>query len=426
MRERRVVALDRHHRLPRLDPVAVVERADLEPVDLGAELEDRDRLVHPAEPRLVLLEDLHDDVRPPAVPSSVAACVVEVRVRVPAGAHLLDRKVEDLGASRSTFVAAPWLELEARGERRLGDLELRRRRLGGREAVLELVAGLRERLRDGIARVARHPAEDLGRGGDRADLRGGARVVAHALRREPCEHVADRRGGDERADQMSAAALVLLRRALAVLVASDRDVLGTVIRGELRPAQRERRRRERHEPGEQLLRDGAQPRRLADTANGYGGGDHRGRDAPALHRQPGRRQRALHLRQQRERLGETGRAAQERLDTFAAWKRFCADATSMRRPRVDRARPRRRPVHEHAVRQRHPAEADLLVAHRSSGYPAVARSARCRPGRRSGRPSADRAPSTATTGITSRTDDERKASSAPSSRSRGKTPSSTS
>ena len=48
--EERVVALDRHHRLPRRDLVAVVERVhgQLVPV-VGAELEDRDRLVHPAE-----------------------------------------------------------------------------------------------------------------------------------------------------------------------------------------------------------------------------------------------------------------------------------------------------------------------------------------------------------------------------------------
>ena len=68
MREERVVALDRHHGLPRLDPVAVVERVDGQRVPVvRAELEDRDRLVHPAEHRVVLLEDLHDDARVAAV-----------------------------------------------------------------------------------------------------------------------------------------------------------------------------------------------------------------------------------------------------------------------------------------------------------------------------------------------------------------------
>ena len=61
MREERVVALDREHRLPGVDPVAVVQRAHLERVpDVGPELEDRDRLVHPAEERALLLEDLHE------------------------------------------------------------------------------------------------------------------------------------------------------------------------------------------------------------------------------------------------------------------------------------------------------------------------------------------------------------------------------
>ena len=62
-------------------------------------------------------------------------------------------------------------ELEARGERGLGDLELLGRRLGRREPVLELVAGPRERPRERLLRVALHPAEELGRGRDDADGR---------------------------------------------------------------------------------------------------------------------------------------------------------------------------------------------------------------------------------------------------------------
>ena len=65
--------------------------------------------------------------------------MVEVRVGVVALAHLLDGKIEDFGREP---LASPLLdghclfpfELEARGERSLGDFDLLRRRLRGREA----------------------------------------------------------------------------------------------------------------------------------------------------------------------------------------------------------------------------------------------------------------------------------------------------
>ena len=44
---------------------------------------------------MLLLEDLHHDLRVAPVLEQRGARVVEVRVRVPAGAHLLDGKVED-------------------------------------------------------------------------------------------------------------------------------------------------------------------------------------------------------------------------------------------------------------------------------------------------------------------------------------------
>jgi hypothetical protein len=81
------------------------------------------------------------------------ARVVEVRVGVVALPHLLDREVEDLRreplGARSLHRLP--LELEAGGERGLGDLELLGRRLGGREPVLELVAGAREGLRERLS-----------------------------------------------------------------------------------------------------------------------------------------------------------------------------------------------------------------------------------------------------------------------------------
>src|SRR5947199_377504 len=116
------------------------------------------------------------------------------------------------GGSRVLSVCA-MLELEARVQRRLGDLQLLLRRLRRREPVLQLVAGLRERLRDEMIGIPRHPAED-------------------------------RRRRDERADEMTSAPLVLLGRALTVLVPADGDVLRTVVRGELRTTHREHRRSE--------------------------------------------------------------------------------------------------------------------------------------------------------------------------------------
>src|SRR5438270_105464 len=56
----------------------------------------------------------------------------------------------------------------------------------------------------------------------------------------------------ERPHEMPAAALVLARRALPVLVAADRDVLRAVVRGEVPAAQREHRRRDRGDGREQL------------------------------------------------------------------------------------------------------------------------------------------------------------------------------
>src|SRR3954469_6674802 len=139
------------------------------------------------------------------------------------------------------------LELQAGGQRGFGDLELLGRRLRGRDPVLELLAGLREGMRDAALRVARHPAEDLRRRAERADLRSRARGVAPALGRARRERVADRGCREQRADQVGAAALVLLRARLAVLVRADRDVLGAVVAGELRATQRVRRRRERED-----------------------------------------------------------------------------------------------------------------------------------------------------------------------------------
>ena len=275
-RERRVVPFDLHDGLVRLDAVAVVERAHLELVELvGAELEDRDRLVHAAEPRVLLLEDLHDDARAPLVAQQRVARVVEVRVGVPAGAHLLDRQVEDLGLEPSS---GRLRHVRARGRRRV----LPRRPRAAPASARPWRSGAAAR-----APASRAPARRGCRGlrviqpkisvdAATAPICAAARAwLRMRSRRKAGEHVADGRRRDERPDQMAAAALVLLLRAVAVLVAADRDVLGAVVRGELAAAQRERGGRERQEAREQLLRSGPQAPRLANAAHGDRRADHR-------------------------------------------------------------------------------------------------------------------------------------------------------
>ena len=351
--------------------------------------------------------------------------MVEVRIRVPAGAHLLDRQIEDLGRE-----ARPkrLRHARARGRRRArpprppaAPATAPPSRTGaaarGRASTAPVQAGCRD---DGTS-------SRRSRSTPRSRRAAPPRGRAHAcLGREAGEDVADGRRRDERADQMAAAALVLLRRARAVLVRADRDVLGAVVRGELRAPHREHRRCKGKQPRHELLRSGPQAR-LANGAHGDRRGRHRDEHAPALHRHLRPRQRPLHLRQQRERLGEPRRPAEQRArDARRAKALQCRRDLDLAVGVADRARPGARAVHEHAVRESHAAEADLLVAHRSRGYPAADRSARCSDSAAGpGLPSPICAASIATTGITSRIEEVRNASSAASSRSSGNEPSST-
>ena len=216
--------------------------------------------------------------------------------------------------------------------------------------------------------MPRHPAEDLGRRRDRSELRERARTVARVLRREARKDVAERRRRDERTEQMTAAPFVFLRRARAVLVRADRDVLRAVIRRELRAAHRNHRRRERQHAREQLLRRGTQLSRLANALHDNRDAGHRSEHARALHRHQRTGKLPLHLRQERERLGEPCRPAQQRA-RHARRPKALARGRDFELPvRVaNRARPRIRAVDEHAVRERHTAEPDLFLAHRSRG-----------------------------------------------------------
>src|SRR3954447_25406915 len=75
------------------------------------------------------------------------------------------------GSSRVLLLVVAMLEREAGGERRLCDLQLLLRRLGRREPVLQLVPGLRQPLREQVVGMTRHPTEQLGRSGERPELR---------------------------------------------------------------------------------------------------------------------------------------------------------------------------------------------------------------------------------------------------------------
>ncbi len=106
VREQAVVALDRHHRLAGRDRIALVQGVDDELVPswdplpvafvTGAGLEHRDRLIDPAEDRILLLEDLHRHPRMLVLGLQQLLGVDEVRVGVVAGSDPLHREAEDV------------------------------------------------------------------------------------------------------------------------------------------------------------------------------------------------------------------------------------------------------------------------------------------------------------------------------------------
>ena len=211
MGEERVVALDRHHRLARHQAVALVQGVHDELVPAGhplaihvapgTELEDRERLVDPAQDRLALLEDLHRDVRVLALVLEQLLGEHEVGVGVVPVADALDRQPEDVG-------------VQPRGDRRGHGASLLRQMgcefLPGRPArprlPISVPRPVGERRRRpggrGCARALRHPPHRLG---DRARARaGGAGTAADRARaarrgdrrpaRAPADHARLRRG----------------------------------------------------------------------------------------------------------------------------------------------------------------------------------------------------------------------------------------
>ena len=265
VREQRVVALDRQHGLPRLDPVAVVERVDGERVPV-VEQSLRTAIASSTPPSIARLRwktCITTRGRRSSLQERLAR-VVEVRVGVVALPHLLDRELEDLGRKAAPSpLLGRHARPRARGRRRAPPRRPRAARATARPS------------RSGAAArgpASRAPARADGPGGASSSAktstaaptapiaRRDARRAAELRRRARGEDVAGRGRDEQRPDQVRAAALVLLRALLAVLVRPDRDVLGAVVGGELAAAQREQRRRERERAGDELARGRARGR----------------------------------------------------------------------------------------------------------------------------------------------------------------------
>ena len=163
---------------------------------------------------------------------------------------------------------------------------------------------------------------------------------------------------------MGAAALVLALSPLAVLVRADRDVLGAVVGGDFGAAQRKRSRRDGEEAAHELLRGGTEPRRRAHELDDDRASEHRREHAWTLERQARFRQSTADLRNDRQRVGEPGRPAQQRaLDLRAAEPLAPRYDLQLAVVGADGASPRGGAVDEDAVREGHATEPHLVVAH---------------------------------------------------------------
>ena len=308
--EERVVALDRHHGLPRLDLVAVVEGVhdELVPAGLPASPSAPSRPLHSRSTAIASsMPPSTDWWRWKTCMSTRGWCAValehllredEVGVRVVALAHLLDREVEDLrrqpparAGLGAHALGCGLLRREQRGERLLGDLELGLARLGRRERALQR----RARDRPAPARAERAgvplaPGEQLERDADRrqrADRgRRAAAASAAPARRAPRRRrrraAAARRGASRsaRAPWRSSSA------ATPLLVAGHGLVLGAVVAHEVAAAQGDERRHDADQRRGELAAEAAAP---AHDGRQRRADDGRGGDAAVLEREAARR-----------------------------------------------------------------------------------------------------------------------------------------
>jgi hypothetical protein len=258
------------------------------------------------------------------------------------------------------------------GQGRPADRELLLGRLARSEHPLQLVTRPAQRARRGGVAVTLGPREDLDGGADRDELHRGA-----GQRRGALDHAAQKRsagqvGGQQRGHEVRAAAIVLLGRVARVgcvlLIGSDRLVLDAVVGGQVAAAQCDQRRTQRERGQRRLAADPARtpPQRRA----GQSGRAHRDGDGGVLEGQARLGQRALDERDHGHRLAQADHAAHP-------GNALATSAHARLGPRGDRdravgaadgRRPVGGPVHEQAVAQGHPAEAQLLrrVSHPSS------------------------------------------------------------
>ena len=221
---------------------------------------------------------------------------------------------------------------------------------------LELWPGRDNALATGCSGVAHHPAEDLGRGGHRpaAARLAGLRTDSGALpARVAPAAVASSRGPTRCVPQRSCS---FAARSPCSYCRWRRVRRRGRRRGRAR--KREQRRCQRQCSGRQLL----QCRRQAGRADGSAA-DSRGRQRRenrwALEREARLVEVPAHPRQHEQRLEQPGRASHHRTvprqQPLATARHLDLAAFS-----PYRSRPRRRPVDEHAVRERHASQAQLL------------------------------------------------------------------
>ena len=136
-----------------------------------------------------------------------------------------------------------------------------------------------------------------------------------------------------------------------------------MVRGELRAAQGEGRRREGEEPARQLRR-GRTKGRAANDANGDRARSHRREHRRTLEGKPRLGQPPPDVGQDRDRLDEPRGPPQERAVEPRRHETFLRGShLELPGRRPDRRRPGGRAVHENAILERHSAEADLFRSH---------------------------------------------------------------
>ena len=296
------------------------------------------------------------------------AGVIEVRVGVVALPHLLDREIEDArdrgargAAARDGGLTRRCFGAETRGERGLGNLELRGRRLGRRDACLETWPGPCESARERMVGVAAHPRRRSrprrrrrrrrrARGPPGGPMQGRARQARSPPRSSAG---AGRRGGRRNGRAPSSPARP--SRRCRSRRARRRGTTRARRLGARSPRARATRTR-RSPRGRGRLEPGAASAAAAAAAN-----DHGGRDPRALEGEARLGQRPAHVREHGERLCEAERPSDEGRRHVGSEPPLDAGGGANRAVvGTNRGAPRGRAVDEDSVRKRHTAEPQFV------------------------------------------------------------------